>query len=242
MTSRGAAPVREDLARALVVASGWDPSTPLLDPLAGVGTIPIEAAGLALGLAPGRSRPFAFEQTALFDAGLWREVRAAADGRALDQPCRVVASDRDATALAAAQAHVERAGVTESVELRRAALSEAADFDAVPARGAVVTHPPFGRRLGRGTDLAPLYRALGHLLRRLPSGWCVAMLARDRRLALRSGLPLQTAFLTDHGGLKVRALVAAAPAEPAKPPAPAEGGAPAAPAEPAEGGAAGASG
>lgn len=68
------APLREDLAHALVLASGWTPGTPLLDPFCGSGTIAIEAAGLALGLAPGRLRPPPLEQLALFDGDAWQAI------------------------------------------------------------------------------------------------------------------------------------------------------------------------
>ena len=74
------------------------------------------------------------------------------------------------------------------------------------ARGGLVCNPPYGRRIGRSDKLRNLYQALGHATRQLPGEWTVGLCAADRRLALRSGLPLQTAFLTSHGGLKIRAM------------------------------------
>lgn len=208
----GKAPLREDLARALVLASGWDGTTPLVDPLMGSGTIVLEAAALALRMPPGAGRTFAFEATPLFDAATWREVVAAGDARVLTTlPAKVAGSDRDAGAVQRARDNAQRLGVEAHVELRQAALRDATFLGdaAPPAAGAVVTNPPFGHRIG-DHRLPELYQSLGALLRRLPGGWRVAILAADRRLALRTGLPLRTAFLTGHGGLKVRALVAAA--------------------------------
>ena len=73
--------------------------------------------------------------------------------------------------------------------------------------GALVTNPPYGVRLGRERDLTPLYHALGRLARALPETWRVALMCTDRKLGLKVDGSLRTAFLTDAGGLKVRALV-----------------------------------
>jgi putative N6-adenine-specific DNA methylase len=208
------APLREDLAHALVLASGWTPELALLDPFCGSGTIAIEAAGLALGLAPGRLRAPALEHLALFDAGAWRA--AAAETR----PARVApisASDRDAGAIAAARANAERAGVAHAIAFERAAVTKSAWLaapESAPARGVLVTNPPFGRRVSESRKLETLYQALGHRAARLGAGWRVAILAHDPRLARRTGLALAVAFSTRHGGLSVSALVG--PAEGAR--------------------------
>ncbi len=72
------APLRETLAAAIIMASGWDRQSPLLDPFCGSGTIPIEAAMMALGIPPGADRHFAFMDWPGFDAELWQQVRKAA--------------------------------------------------------------------------------------------------------------------------------------------------------------------
>jgi putative N6-adenine-specific DNA methylase len=218
----GKAPLREDLARALLLTAPWDPATPLVDPMAGAGTIPIEAALLARRLAPGRLRGFAFQRLSLHDPALLAEVIAAAEARALPRaPAPIFGSDRDAGAVAAAVANAARAGVRADVELTCAPLRGAPVLCGTPpaaARGAVVTNPPFGRRVGDAQRLRNLYQALGHAVRRLPPEWRIALCAADRRLALRTGLPLRSAFLTTHGGIRVRALCAAAGDASAVPP------------------------
>ncbi|MBX3270686.1 MAG: RNA methyltransferase [Sandaracinaceae bacterium] len=198
-TTSGPAPLREDLARALVIVSGWDRASPLVDPLSGIGTIPIEAALYAEGRAPGAGRAFAFERTALLDEASWARVREASAAARREAP-PILGRDADPRAIAASEANAARAGVTVRFEV--ATLRAAPALDA--PRGAVVTHPPFGKRLGAGEDLAPLYRALGACA---PRGWALAILTADRRLGMRAGQDLATAFLTDAGGLKVRALV-----------------------------------
>lgn len=202
-----AAPLREDLARALVVASGWDPATPLVDPMCGSGTIAIEAAGLARRLPPGRLRGFAFERTALHDEASWRSVREAALERALGRvPAPILASDRDETAVEAARQNADRAGVASDVALSVESVSEL-DLSAVSSgAGALIANPPYGHRLGDAGRLAPLYRALGRRASELP-GFRVAILTSERRLGMLVSSALRTAFVTKSGGLSVRALV-----------------------------------
>ncbi len=202
-----AAPLREDLARALLLASGWDPTTPLVDPVCGSGTIAIEAAGLARGLPPGRLRSFAFERTALHDEAAWREVREAALSRALDRaPAPILASDRDAGAIEAARTNAATAGVDGDVSFAATPLS-ALDLGAVRDRpGALVLNPPYGHRLGDPDRLAALYRAIGRRAAEL-EGWRVAVLTSERRRGMLVSSELRTAFVTKSGGLSVRALV-----------------------------------
>ncbi|HEY0780723.1 MAG TPA: THUMP domain-containing protein, partial [Gemmatirosa sp.] len=110
------APLRETLAAALLLAAGYDGSGPLLDPLCGSGTIPIEAALVARRIAPGRHRAFAFERWLDFDAAAWHALRARADEGVLSfAPQPIAGSDRDAGAVQAARANAERAGVAEDV-------------------------------------------------------------------------------------------------------------------------------
>ncbi|HEY8432607.1 MAG TPA: hypothetical protein VIL20_29755 [Sandaracinaceae bacterium] len=200
-----AAPLREDLARALVVASGWDPSTPLVDPVCGSGTIAIEAAALARRLPPGRLRSFAFERTALFDEATWREVRRAALARSLPRaPAPIRASDRDPAAIDAARANAERAGVAGDLSF---AVSPVSELELpTGGEGALVANPPYGHRLGDRQRLAALYRAIGRRAAERP-GWRLAVLTSERRLGMLVSGELRTAFVTKSGGLGVRALV-----------------------------------
>ena len=90
--------MRETLAALFLRACGYDGAEPVLDPMCGSGTFVIEAAEIAAGLDPGRSRPFAFEHLATFDAAAWAALRAAARPR--PTPLRFYGSDRDAGAIA----------------------------------------------------------------------------------------------------------------------------------------------
>lgn len=201
------APLREDLAHALLLASGWTPGEAVLDPFCGSGTIAIEAAGLARGLAPGRLRPPPLEHLALFSPELWDEVRR--ETRTPAATTDIQASDRDEGAIAAARENASRAGVADAIDLQAVPISAQPWLcgDGTPERGVLVTNPPFGLRVAKGGSLLPLYQTLGHKAAKLGPGWRLAMLAHDVRMARRTGLPLHAAFTTKHGGLTVTAMV-----------------------------------
>lgn len=198
----GKAPLRETLAAALLLASGWDARSPLVDPFCGAGTIAIEALLLARRRAPGRARGFAFQGWPDFDPDTWAEVLAASDARAAQAPPAppVAASDRDAGAVAAARANAQRAGVADELELQQRPLSA---LEVPPGRGWIATNPPHGVRLASGRDLRNLYARFGRVLRERCAGWSVALLAPDARLLRASGLPLAPRLRLLHGGLRL---------------------------------------
>lgn len=200
------APLREDIAHALVLASNWSPDTAMLDPFCGSGTIAIEAAGLAMGLAPGRLRPPAMQQTARFDIDAWQEVLE--EGTRRDPVAPIAASDRDEGAVEATRQNAERAGVEQAIQCDAHALAAQPWLEGrdAPAIGTVITNPPYGLRIQNSSNLLPLYQTIGHRLKSLGEGWNAMILAHDMRLARRTGLPLAPAFTTKHGGLSVTAM------------------------------------
>ena len=201
------APLREDLARALLRVSGWDAESPLVDPMMGAGTIAIEAALLARRLPPGGRRRFAFEDTPGFDAPRYAKVRAELEAKTRPAlPFPIHGSDRDAGALEAARANAERAGVLADLRLREASLSDA--FAEVDGATALVTNPPWGARIGDGDALRDLYASLGELVR-AREGLRLAFACGDPDLARAVGLPIRSALMTDAGGTKVRFFVGA---------------------------------
>jgi len=207
------APLREDIAHALARAGGlpdgWPADAGVLDPFCGSGTLAIEAAGLRLGLAPGRLRPPPLQHTALFAAADWAAVQRQPAPWPVAATCGpILAGDRDAGAVEAARHNAERAGVGQAIVFQNVAFTAQAwlaDPATAPAQGLLLTNPPFGHRI-RGGDLRPLYQTLGQRSARLGPGWRVAMLAEDVRLARRTGMPLRAAFTTRHGGKAVTGL------------------------------------
>ena len=194
------APLRETLAAALLLASGWDAQSPLLDPFCGSGTIPIEAALLALNIPPGLNRRFAFMDWPNFDENLWREIRSNVQHSTSNVP-PILASDRDAGAVRSAQENARRAGVNHLIQFEVQAVSAVHP----PARkGWVVTNPPYGVRVSEGKDLRNLYAQFGNVLRAKFPGWRVAILSSDEFLLGHTGLKLESSLTFNNGGLRVK--------------------------------------
>ena len=173
----GEAPLRENLAAALVFLSRWGPARPFADPLCGSGTIAIEAALVAANIAPGLGRAFAAEAWPLIPAAAWAEAReqARAEERR-DVHARILGSDRDSRMTAAAARNAHAAGVSGLVTFRAAPLQS---FKAEGDYGCIVCNPPYGERLGTEAEAQGLYREMGELLRTLPT-WSLFALSASR--------------------------------------------------------------
>ncbi|MFM9047420.1 MAG: class I SAM-dependent RNA methyltransferase [Cyanobium sp.] len=213
----GLAPLKENLAAGLMALTGWDGSTPLVDPFCGSGTLLIEAACQALGRAPGlvateagappHARDFALRRWPDFNPSLWeQEVMAAqglarvnlADGRPL---APLLGLDQDPAVVAQAQANAQAAGVAPWIRFE---LGTAETFTPPSGPGVVVTNPPFGERLGERQELEELYRALGQRLRRHAPGWTLWLLSGHPTLTGALKLKASQRFPVSHGGLDCR--------------------------------------
>ncbi|HQR18053.1 MAG TPA: hypothetical protein PK948_06765 [Gemmatimonadales bacterium] len=202
----GKAPLRETLAAALLLALDWTGATPLVDPLCGSGTIPIEGALLARRIPPGWRRRFAFESWPDFKPSVWEYVRGEAKRDMLEcAACPILAADRDAGAIEATAANAERAGVSADLTLRCAALSGSLGDPTLVAGppGLVLTNPPFGVRVGESDRLRDLYASLGNLMRGPLAAWGLGFITSDPALAAATGLPLEMALETTTGGLRI---------------------------------------
>ncbi|HET7601488.1 MAG TPA: class I SAM-dependent RNA methyltransferase [Gemmatimonadales bacterium] len=216
----GKAPLRETLAAAMLLAIGWDGTVPLVDPFAGSGTIPIEAALIARGMAPGAGRSFAMERwgtrggTGVAAATGRGGPRAAptegAPGRpsTVDRRPIITASDRDAGAVAAMRRNAERAGVADALSIRQAVIS---DLELPETPGWIVTNPPYGVRVGERQQLRNLYAQFGHVLRSRAHGWKLALLSTHPALDHQLGLPLTPLWQADNGGITVRLVTSSLP-------------------------------
>lgn len=197
----GRAPLRETLAAAMLLASGWDPATPLVDPFCGSGTIPIEAALMARRIAPGRDRAFAFQEWPRYDGAAWQRVFARAREGERPAPAPIVGSDRDAGAIEAARANAERGTVGADIVFEQRPASAVVAPGGV---GAVVTNPPYGVRVAGAGDLRDLYSRFGAVLGAHFVGWRVAVLSADPRLTGQLGVRLDERLRTSNGGIDVR--------------------------------------
>jgi putative N6-adenine-specific DNA methylase len=196
------APMRENMAALFLRQCGYRGSEPVVDPMCGSGTFVIEAAEIAVGLKPGRSRRFAFEQLASFDPAAWRKLRGEGGGVGAGSGLRFHGSDRDAGAIRMSRANAERAGVTALTEFQQQDVSDLMPPDGPP--GLVIVNPPYGARIGDKQDLRPLYRALGGTLRARFAGWRVGLITNEASLAEATGLPFAPPSTPiTHGGIRV---------------------------------------
>ena len=195
------APMRETMAAMFLRDCGYDGSEPVLDPMCGSGTFVIEAAEMALGLYPGRSRQFAFEDLAGFDADLWQQMRRETEAGTSDLTFH--GSDRNTGAIEAATANAARAGVANITRFQQRSISDLKPPAGPP--GLVITNPPYGARIGDEKRLRSLYGSLGKVLMARFPGWRVGIVTSNASLARATRLPLlPPGPVVDHGGTKIR--------------------------------------
>ena len=201
-TRTGEAPLKENLAAGIVTLTGWRGDEPFLDPMCGGGTILLEAAAIALGIAPGSRREFGFERLEGFDARLWRELRERAKAREhRNRPVAIFGADLYGAEIAKARAAVEAAGLERAVQLKQANLLELSPPAPV---GVVVANPPYGVRLGEDAELAAFYPQLGDALKARFAGWRCYFLTADLRLAKLIGLKASKRTPLFNGPLECR--------------------------------------
>lgn len=201
----GKAPMRENLAALFLRDCGFDGQEAVVDPMCGSGTFVLEAAEIALGLVPGRSRSFAFEQMASFDPTAYAALKAELSPQAVDMAgLAFFGSDRNAGAVEMATANAERAGVAGCTQFSQQAVSDLLPPEGMEP-GLVIVNPPYGARIGNKKLLFALYGALGKTLMERFSGWRVGIVTSETSLAKATGLPfLPLGAPVAHGGLKIR--------------------------------------
>ena len=196
------APLRENLAAGLLRLAQWSPATPLLDPLCGSGTIAIEAALIALDIAPGLKRTFAFQKLGWYDGGAWQKIKQAAQRRARSAaPAAIPARDIDGTAIHQCHVNIDAAGVGGAIVVEQVdALAGAAPAGV----GVIVANPPYGVRLAGSSALAEFYPLLGDALKQRFSGWTAFLLSGDTRLPKLIGLKASRRTPLFNGALECR--------------------------------------
>ena len=197
----GKAPMRETLASLMLRECGYDGVEPVLDPMCGSGTFLIEAAEMAAGLLPGRSREFSFMQLANFDAARWSILRKMGeDAKPVVQ--HFYGSDRDAGAIRMSRTNAERAGVADHITFENLSATDITRPEG--PSGLVICNPPYGGRIGNPKLLYGLYASLGETLRERFSGWRVGIVTSEPGLAKATGLPFKPkGSAIPHGGIKV---------------------------------------
>src|SRR5262245_45047520 len=190
------APLNEALAAALILRSGWRGEGPFLDPMCGSGTLPIEAAWIALKRPPGLTRKrFGFQGWLDYDVRLWTSIRDDARsgvGKRLEHP--IVGSDVRSDAVDFARTNARTASVGNLLRFERRDLAEFRPPDGPP--GTLICNPPYGERIGEEKELRGVYRTIGNVIAGRLIGWDAWVFTGNPRLAAEMGIePVESAPL-----------------------------------------------
>ncbi len=200
----GDAPLKENLAAALIGLAGWHGERPFFDVMTGSGTLPIEAALIAANRAPGLTRPrYGFQNWPGYQKSTW--LRLCAEAREAIRPVdvEIQAADNDPRRIAEARRNAEAAGVGGAIEFIER------DFQQTPPRsgvGVLMVNPPYGERSGREENLPELYKALGDVMKQRFTGWDAHIFTAQSELIKSIGLRPARRHILFNGALECRLL------------------------------------
>lgn len=197
------APINEVLAAGMINLAGWKGDCDFYDPMCGSGTIPMEAAMLAMKIPAGYYRKhFALMNWEGYNDDLWKKVKVEADEAIVEADCRIFASDRSEKAIVLAKRNLKHAGLHKDIDIR------VNYFDSVkPEKGGMlIMNPPYGIRMEERGELRDLYRGIGNVLKQNFTGfeaWVISPnfdtakfigLRPSKKITLFNG-PIETRFL-----------------------------------------------
>ncbi len=213
----GHAPLRENLAAALVLLSRWRPGTLLVDPFCGSGTIPIEAALIGLDRAPGLQRSFSAETWPLIPRSLWERAREEAQDRARrTEPLEIRGTDLEQGSINRSRRNARLSGVDGAIHFQVQPLPE---LRSRKHYGKIICNPPYGERLGTAAEVDEIYRMMGIVFRRLET-WSYYILTANPHLEKHFGRRATKRRKLYNGNIKVNFYQYFGP----KPPRPAAAG------------------
>ena len=191
------APINEVLAAGIILLSGWDGKTDLIDPMCGSGTFLIEAALIAANIAPGVYRDsYAFQQWPDYDADLFDKIYNDDSGER-EFTHKIYGSDIEGKAIAIARTNVKNAGLNKYIELERRDFN---DINEVPDGGTLSSNPPYGERLDV-EDIESLYRDLGYKFKHTFQGYNIWLICYNEELYYKVGLKPSVRYKLNNGGL-----------------------------------------
>jgi len=211
----GKAPLKENIAAALLMRAGWleacEQGQPLIDPMCGSGTLLIEAAMMATCQAPGLGRSFyGFNAWLGHNEAQWHAIVADAKAQVRPAPSGVELRgyDGDIAAIRRAQASIEGLQMTDLIRVRPRSLSDLNKPSHRPMpQGLLVCNPPWGERLGEESAMQLLYRQLGEVLHREFQGWRAAVVTSNPRLGRAIGLRSHKQYALSNGALDIQLLL-----------------------------------
>ncbi|MGQ7367475.1 THUMP domain-containing class I SAM-dependent RNA methyltransferase [Streptococcus suis] len=197
---KGGAPIKENMAAAILQLSNWYPDKPLIDPTCGSGTFCIEAAMLAKNIAPGLKRDFAFEEWPWVDNQLVADVRKEARmAIKTDLVLDIAGSDIDARLVEIAKKNAFAAGVDQDIVFKQMRVQ---DLRTDKINGVIISNPPYGERLLDDDAIITLYREMGQTFEPLET-WSKFILTSDEQFEKRFGKQADKKRKLYNGTLKV---------------------------------------
>ena len=191
------APINEVLAAGIIMLSGWDGKTDLVDPMCGSGTFLIEAALIGANIAPGVYRDsYAFQQWPDYDEELFNKIYND-DSAEREFTHKIYGSDIEGKAIAIARANVKNAGLNKYIELERRDFN---DIEEVPKGGTLISNPPYGERLSI-EDIEQFYDNLGFKLKHTFKGYNAWLICYDKEQYHKIGLKPSVKYALNNGGL-----------------------------------------
>ena len=191
------APINEVLAAGIILLSGWDGKTDLIDPMCGSGTFLIEAALIGANIAPGVYRDhYAFQQWPDYDEELFNKIYND-DSQEREFTHKIYGSDIEGKAIAIARANVKNAGLNQYIELERRDFNE---IEEVPAGGTLISNPPYGERLNV-EDIETLYHDMGFKFKHTFQGYNIWLICNNEELYYKVGLKPSIRYKLNNGGL-----------------------------------------
>lgn len=203
----GQAPLKENLAAAIVMRSGWQVGTPMVDPMCGSGTLLIEAAMIAGDRAPGLHRQhWGFTAWSKFDEALWRELTTEAQVRTRraiqETPSRFFGSDIDRRVIEMARSNARRAGVAELISFDAAEVGKLKNPLPEGPVGTLISNPPYGERLESEPALIALHNLLGRIAKTQFGGWQLSLFSASPELLSCLQLRADRQFKAKNGPLE----------------------------------------
>lgn len=211
----GKAPLKENLAAAILIRAGWKEmikeKCSLVDPMCGTGTLPIEAALMAANIAPGSRREyFGFRKWKQHDSNLWQQLideAAELEKKGVETAPNIVGFDADSRSIKKANACLEQFGIQKIVHFEKHDLSALRVSDKIlKTKGLVISNPPYGERLGEVKNLFPLYKHLGQKIKEMFTGWKASIFTNNMELSKSVGLRPQKKYTLFNGALECKLL------------------------------------
>ncbi len=197
---KGGAPIKENMAAAILALSNWFPDKPLVDPTCGSGTFCIEAALIGMNIAPGFNRSFAFEEWSWVDKDMVQQVRDDAEQEAnYEIELDISGFDIDGRMIEIAKSNAEEAGLSDVITFKQMRLQ---DFRTDKINGVVISNPPYGERLLDDKAVGILYNKMGQTFAPLKT-WSKFILTSDELFELKYGQKADKKRKLYNGTLKV---------------------------------------